>query len=219
MRKIVLCLLLAVPTVSFAQGYTANRADTWEFSIAGIFQDGWKETGMGGSSLEIDDEWGFGFDFGYNFSDHLFLGLDLDFIRPDFEATLVDQIDPTNTQQVKWTASQFNSRLKGRWNITQGPFVPYIELGIGWTYLDSNVADGPPTTGCWWHPWYGPICTNYFDTYSGSDMTYGGGIGVRYEMRGGSFINLSYNSWIYDTDSDISDPSMDYARLEYGWSF
>ena len=220
MRKMLLgTLIFIIPAISMAQGQSSGRGQGWDFSLAGIYQQPDVASGQGGSSLDVDDAWGFGFNIGYNFNDRLSVSADFDFLRPDYKAVLVDENDPTNIITVDHTLSQFNSRFKGTFNFTDGPFVPYIEAGFGWTNVDSNVADGPPITGCWWHPWWGYICSNFYSTFSQTNTTYGGGIGMRYELVGNSFIKASYNLWQLDTGSQSADPQLESLRIEWGWSF
>ena len=133
---------------------------------------------------------------------------------------LINDEDPAESLNISHTASQWNTRLKGTFNfVEEGPLVPYVQLGIGWTFLDSNVADGPPQTGCWWHPWWGYICENFYRTYSSTEFSYGGALGIRYEMPGNSFLNLSYDYWELDTGGSRANPSLESWRLQYGWRF
>ena len=218
MRAIAAVILFfTIPGIAFAQG---NRARSWEWSFAALYQESKSMGSDAGSSLDVDDALGFGINFGYNFTNNLTLGVDLDFIKPDYRLTLVDDmVNPADTTVVNHNFSQFNGRIKGTYSILDGPFRPFVEAGIGWTYFDSNIADGPPITGCWWHPWWGYICSNYYTTFTETTFTYGAGIGFRYHFRGGTFLKASYNVWELDGVGNISDPTITGARLEFGWGF
>lgn len=216
--SVFIALFMLLPGLSLAQ--SSNRANSWEFAFGGIYQNGDSASGNGGSSLEVDGEFGLGFNVGYNFSNRFALSADFDFLRPDYTAVLADENDPGSTQTIRHSMSQFNGRFKGAFNFMEGPFTPYVELGAGWTYIDSNVADGPPVTGCWWHPWWGYICSDYYSTYSGTDFSYGGALGLRYEMRGGTFVKASYSIYKLDVGNNgAADPELSAFRLEYGWRF
>lgn len=215
-------LLLVVPAISMAQGN--GRAQTWDFSIGALYQYGNTSDGENGSSLEIQPEYGLGFNVGYHFNDHLNVSADFDFLRPSYNAVVVSSPNPPDGSppvetSINHNLSQFNGRLKGTYYITQGPLVPYIEAGFGWSYIDSNVADGPPTGFCWWHPWWGYICESFVSTFSTTEFSYGGALGLRYDLAGGSFIKASYNLWKLDTGSERADPQLESIRLEYGWRF
>lgn len=219
MRTILIAiLLLAVPGLSQAQTYfnSGGVARTWEWSIAGIYQYKENSAGSGGSTIEIDPALGLGINFAYNVTNKFSVGMDFEWLQPDYKATRVS--DTGETLTIDHYYSQFNGRLKGSYFFLDGPVTPYLEGGMGWTYMDSNVADGPPSTGCWW-TWYGYVCTNYYNTYSTTEFTYGGAVGVRYEMSNGTLIKLSYNTWVIDAGSDKADPNLAALRLEFGWRF
>jgi opacity protein-like surface antigen len=217
MRKAFLAVaLLVLPAIASAQ---MDRTGTWEWSIAAIYQDSTDSGAAGDSSLDVDGELGLGFNFTYNFSNKLSLGADFEWVRPDFTATLISDEDPPQSTTINHTLTQFNGRFKGTWNMIDGPLTPYLELGLGWSYFDSNVADGPPITGCWWHPWWGYICSNYYSTFSSTEFTYGGALGLRYDMRGGMFWKLSVNHYMLDVGGAGADPELNAARLEIGWRF
>ena len=210
-------ILFAVPGIALAQG---NRANSWEWSFAAIYQESKNMGGNGGSNLKVDDDWGLGINFGYNFTNHLALGVDLEWLSPDYQAVLVDDsVSPARTTNIDHEFSQFNGRIKGTYSFLDGPLNPFIEAGIGWTYIDSNVLDGPPQTGCYWHPWWGYICSNFYSTFSSTSFTYGAGLGLRYHLQGGSFLKASYNVWELDDAGSVSDPTFSAFRLEFGWGF
>ena len=172
MRAITAVIIfLAIPGIALAQG---DRSGSWEWSFAALYQESKSMGSEGESTLDVDSALGFGFNFGYNFTNHFTLGFDLDFIKPDYRAVLVDDtVIPADTTVIDHKFSQFNGRLKGTYSFLDGPFMPFVEAGIGWTYIDSNVVDGPPITGCWWHPWWEYICSNFYNTFSETTFTYG----------------------------------------------
>lgn len=210
----VVILLAALPGFASAQG---SRAGAWEWSFAAIYQDSASSGADGGSNLRLDNELGLGFGFGYNFTDKLYLGGDFEWLRPDFTATLINENDPNDRRQINHTMSQFNGRIKGTLTFLSGPLSPYVEAGLGWSYFDSNVADGPPITGCWWHPWWGYICNSWIPTYDRTSFSFGGGIGIRADVSRSFFLELSYNGlWV---DFSESTPGFDGIRLNIGWLF
>lgn len=211
-------ILFAIPGIALAQG---NRANTWEWSFAALYQESESMNSTAGSSLNVSDDWGIGINFGYNFTNNIALGVDLDWLSPNYTAVLVDDsVSPPRTTTINHEFSQFNGRIKGTYTFGDGPFMPFVEAGIGWTYVDSNVLDGPPQTGCYWHPWWGYICSNFYSTFSNTTFTYGAGLGLRYRFRGGSFLKASYNVWeLDDVGGNVSSSTITGARLEFGWGF
>jgi len=213
---LIAALALTMPALAFAQ---ANRANSWEWSVAAIYQDSASSGAEGGSNLKLNNELGFGLNFGYNFTNKLALSGDFEWLRPDFTATLVEDAPTPTSTTIRHTMSQFNGRIKGTLTFLETPLSPYVEAGIGWSYFDSNVADGPPITGCWWHPWWGYICENFYSTFSSTEFSYGGALGLRYILRGGMTLKLSVNQYWLDVGSAGGDPELNAARLEFGWSF
>lgn len=221
-RFFALVAVFLVPSVAAAQVHTqVHRSQPeWDFAIAAIYQDSESATGRNGSSLSADSTLGFGISLNYNLNAQFALGVDFDWLRPDFSAVLVNDEDPLDTLFVDHRATQVNTRFKGTYNfVPWGALVPYAQLGFGWTWLDSNVASGPPVTGCWWHPWWGYICENFFQTYNSTEFSYGGAVGLRYDLQGGSFISLSFDYWELDTSGSRANPTLESLRLQYGWRF
>jgi hypothetical protein len=212
-RLTALLLVMLVPALASAQGYR----NQWEWSVAAIYQESEGDSALAGSSFELDSDLGLGFSFGYLFTEKFMIGADIEWLSPDYVATLVDDVG--NTTVIDHESSQFNGRIKASYNFMSGPFTPYVEAGFGWTYMDSNVADGPPITGCWWHPWYGYICSGYYNTFHETSFSYGGALGLRYKLRGGTLIKLSYNTYNIDDGGNAPDPTLSAARLEFGWGF
>jgi opacity protein-like surface antigen len=217
--KFAVVLLLALPAVSSAQGQGGGRANTWDFLLGGIYQSSESVKGKGGSSLDMDSEVGIAFGLGYNLTDRLALGADFNYLRPDYTAIIVDADDPTVKQRVDHTLTQFDFRFKGTYNFLDGPFTPFVELGLGWTNMDSNVVKGEPVTGCWWHPYWGYICQDYYRTFSGTYFSYGGSLGLRYEFGGNSFIRADYTIYQLDIGGDVSNTQLDSIKVQYGWRF
>ena len=214
MRRISAAMLvLLLPALVSAQGFH-NR---WEWSIAGIYQESESPGTVGGSSLEIDSDLGIGFSLDYFFNQKFAVGADLEWLSPDYKATLINDQNEVSTINHKF--SQFNGRIKASYYFMDGPLTPFVEGGIGWTYVDSNVADGPPITGCWWHPWWGYICSNYYSTFSETSFSYGGALGLRYRMRGGTMLKLAYNNWEIDGSGDAPNPTLNAVRFEVAWGF
>ena len=217
MRNLIITMLIiALPCVANAQG---DRANTWEASISGVFQESKTIGGGAGSSLNVSSDTGFGLNFAYNWSNKLSFGVDFEYLQPDYVATLVDDTGMNADLIISHEMTQLNARFKGTFNLLEGPFTPFLEGGLGWSNFDSNVVDGPPQTGCWWHPWYGYICTNFYETFEDTLFSYGLGAGLRYDFSGGSFIKASYNYWEMDGMSQAEDSALEAARLEFGWSF
>jgi opacity protein-like surface antigen len=131
MQKLLIAVLvLTAPALTFAQG---NRAGAWEWSVAAVYQDSASSGAEGGSNLKLDNELGFGFNFGYNFTNKLYLGGDFEWLRPDFTATLIEDAPSAGRTTINHTMSQFNGRIKGVLTFLESPLSPFVEAGIGWS--------------------------------------------------------------------------------------
>jgi opacity protein-like surface antigen len=217
MQKLALAMLvIAIPCMSSAQ---TQRAGNWETSISAVFQDSVSVDGENGSGLEMKSNTGFGINVALNINPHFSVGGDFEWLNPRYDLTLVDDTGVNDDIVINHKLSQINTRFKGTWNLIDGPFTPYVEAGLGWSYIDSNVADGPPSTGCYWHPWWGQICNSYYSTFDDWVFSYGAGVGLRYELRGGTFLKASYNYWELDGMGESGDSGLTSARLEIGWIF
>ena len=100
-----------------------------------------------------------------------------------------------------------------------GPFTPFAEAGIGWTYFDSNVLDSDPIVGCWWDPFWGYICDAFYSTYSDTNFSYHATLGFRWDFSMEMFAKASYRWLEVDLGSGAAKPMMEQALLEIGWRF
>jgi opacity protein-like surface antigen len=211
---------LVVATIMLASGgveaQQADRDGRWEASVQLVTTDSEDVSGDNQSSIDIDNAVGLGFGAAYNVNDTLALGANFTFLEPDYKA--VFNTDQRGLVSVDHEMDVYNVSFDAIWNLTEGPLTPFLRLGLGWTYVDSNIADGPPVTGCWWDPWYGYICQGFYPTYDDTSFSYGFGAGLRFEFGNGWFVKGSINRLQVDADNGF-DPSIDSARFELGWLF
>ena len=100
------------------------------------------------------------------------------------------------------------------WHWFDGPLTPFLEAGIGYARIDTNIPSQPPVTGCWWDPWWGYICDTRWKTYDTSEFTYNAGIGLRWDVNGALFFRGAYNrEWI---GLDAGDIEFDTLSLSIG---
>lgn len=195
---------------------TANAADSgaWEFygQISGI--DSGSSAGQNGSGIDVDSQVGWGFGGSYYLNRNLALGFTGTFWRPSYTATYNTEED--GLQTLSHRASIFSGRFNGTYGFGDGPLTPFVTAGLGWTYIDSNVANGPPTTGCWWDPWWGYVCQSFFSTYQDTQFSYNAGVGVRYDFTDAWFVRgIIDRTWL-ESNADGAKPSFDAFRVEIG---
>jgi len=214
-KRISLILFLMIfSSVALAQSY-GSREGRGEGSFLLNYQLGQDEGFKGGSSLDIDDSLGWGFSFGWNWTSKVNLSYTFMVNKPDYSAVIVPDGDAPET--IDHELSKYSHRFNGTYHFLDGDITPFVTGGIGWTKLDSNIADGLPDVGCWWDPWWGYICYEDWDTYSETEFTYNLGVGVRWDINSSMFSRAAYSREFISVKG--GDLNFDMATLEIGWMF
>ena len=217
-KLIFLFALCVFPLAGHAQGSKAynQREGRWE-STLGLYVTGPESAGgINDSSVDIDTGFGLGFSAAYNFTQNLAIRFDGAWSRADYDAVL--DTESQGLVGINHELSAFTGQVNGVWNVLNGAFTPYLQAGFGWTYVDSNVSDGPPATGCWWDPWWGYICSDFYSTYDETNFSWNAGAGLRYEFDNSTFVRGGWELINIDGGKGV-DPSFDAFRLEFGWMF
>ena len=216
-QNIALFIGIAALVLSSTAGAQTFRDNRWEGTLQLLGSSSESSDGEMGSSIAVDSAVGFGFGFAYNFNEHFAIGFDGSWVRPKYTAVYNTEEDGLQTLRHKMTI--FNGQINGIWNIINGAFTPYLQAGLGWTYIDSNVTDGPPVTGCWWDPWWGYICSSFYSTYSTTKFSWGAEAGLRYDFDNDMFIKGGYSLVNINSGNNSVDPSLNMWRLQVGWKF
>jgi opacity protein-like surface antigen len=208
-------VLFGITPVAFAQ---PDRAQTYEFGIQVADIAGGFVNGTRGASLDFANDTAIGIVGGYNISQNFQVGGEIFWADPGYSARL--PLDPGATVvRVEGDMDVTSFLLKATWNILDTAITPYIEGGAGWMFVDSNVISGLPTTGCWWDPWWGYMCTSFYDTYSDTRTGYTYAAGVRWDMGDAMVLRASYGVVQMDTNNAASDIDLDTLRVEFAWKF
>jgi opacity protein-like surface antigen len=222
-RLVILLVLLMLSSSVHAQRFNQGKINdglrdrNWEVSVLTQYQTGNSQDYEQGSSIDIDSSLGWGFGFGWNWTEKWHLSYRFSLNKPDYSATIVP--DPEENpdampQTLDYTMSKYSHQFNVTYHFLRGPLTPYVQAGVGWTKLDSNVPDQPPQTGCWWDPWWGYICSTTWSTYSTSEFTYNVGLGVRWDINGALFVRGAYNRQFISIDN--GDLNFDTITLEGG---
>ncbi len=212
---LVMLLGFTVSGIAHAQGLS-SRTQTWEFLVAVPYVAAQSIEATGGSKIDTNSSVGMGFGIGYNFDEKLAMSVDIAWNSPSFDATIVSADDPPlDPRRDNGEMETSNWQINLRYHFMTGAFTPYITGGLGWTYIDSNIAAGPPEISCWWDPWYGNICYDYQPTYSDWRFSYNAAAGVRFDMNESVFMRASVGmGWI-----DLQGGNQDFTigRFEIGF--
>lgn len=200
----------------------SDREDRWEFYLPSSYISSEKFDSAGGTSVDLHSDVSFGFGFGYNFNERLILGFEVTYMDMNFDVRIAEDTDSDGMLdsfvERGGTLDASTAQIVVKYNILKRMVTPFIRAGLGSTYVDTNIPNGPPGTSCWWHPWWGYICSTWQPTADDTSFSYGGGIGVRGEMTDRFYLEFSFNKlWI---DADIGDnPDFSAYRLQAGWMF
>ena len=211
---------LYVPAAE-AQGFTAGRpggrGGNWEFFMPLIYADSATINGQGGSSVDVNADWGFGFGFGYNFSDQLQLNGLFSWNSRSYDAKVIQDTGPDAGQTKRYSNYMDTSNLSvnGVYYFMKGEITPFISGGVGITYVDTNIQNGPASGSCWYDPWYGYVCSSYVPTKTENDISYNAGVGVRFDANQQSSLQAGYyKTWI-DISKASGTPDFDIWRFDF----
>ena len=222
-RIFVLILLLLVSTSLQAQRFNKKtvyddlRRGNWESSLLVSYGNTASFEGEGGSSIDVDSAVGWGFTIGYNLTSHWNFSYKFTLHKPDYQ--LIRVLEPEEGEdpvirEINHTMDRYAHAFNVTWHWFDGPLTPYLQAGLGYAKLDSNVPSQPPQTGCWWDPWWGWICDTQWRTYDTSEMTYNLGLGVRWDVNGALFVRGVYSREWFSADN--FDLDYDTLSLDIG---
>lgn len=206
-------LLLGLTGSAQAAQSGGNRAGTYVYGFNVLYADSNTLDFEGGSTIELDDEYGLGFDFGYHVNDNLELQFSFDWMDVDYSARLVNATVPALSSNVRGTMESFTPQVSAAWYFGTGAIAPYVTGGVGWSFIDTNVPTGPPNIGCWWDPWYGQICTSYQNTKSVDELNYKVGAGIRFDLNRAYSLRLGYEKRWIELENASGDADFDLLSL------
>lgn len=217
MRSILIQTLLVISMmVTSANAQGSSRADSWEFFLVPKISSG-KTIDFGhGAKAELDERFSLGLGFGYNLDTHHELTLLFSSSSSNYTGTSVaaDGTGSSETFGANMYTSSFD--LGYTYNFFDGPFTPYVSANLGTTYIDSGISTGDEHIGCWWHPWYGQICSTVDPTYTSVRLNYGASIGVRYDLKNKLFFKGNIGKNYVDIGDD---PGFTIYQLFFGSTF
>jgi opacity protein-like surface antigen len=189
-----------------------NRTRRWDFNVQTRYTDAKDFEGKYGTNLALEDDLGWGFGFGYNLNERFNLGFLMSWRSIAYTATYFDATDLNTELKYGGWLDTGTFGLMGSWYIFPNTFSPYINGGVGWTMIDTNIV-ADYYTGCWWDPWWGYICNGYTSTYGTDAASFALGAGIRLEPTPVFFIQVGYEkNWI---DVDHAD-GYDVFRVDVG---
>lgn len=220
LSRIALFIFTAACAVGAAAQNSPPRAGKWEFTLEPQFTHSQSFNSGNGSGGTVDSALGFGFGVAYNLNNHLSLGGDFVWTNANYNATVAgagSNVGATyNTSGVLYANTL---RFNATWNILEGDFTPFVVGGIGSTYIDTNIPNGPPSNQCWYDPWWGYYCGSYVPTKTAYYVSYSGGLGIRFEVDRNIFLRaVALRQWL-DVGGSIGQPYTSQYRFDVGFKF
>lgn len=209
---------LAALCSTFSLAAHADRDTGWEFGGELLYQTSQDIEFEGGSSVSTDSDVGFALTFGYRINAHLEVQMGLDWTTVDYDATILGGTGNNNLAvTIEGEMETLTPRIGVNYNFIDGPFTPYVSGVIGYSFIDTNIPDGPPQIGCWWDPWYGEVCTAWQETRSVDEFMYGVGAGVRWDASDTLSFHLGYEKhWL---DFSQAESGADFDQFKLGIAF
>jgi opacity protein-like surface antigen len=224
LKRVLTQVSVAAAAFSWVIGASAqhltDRAGKWDFSLPVQYTDSTTLSGDMGSSADIDSAIGWGFGFGYNFNDHWALGMNFIWNEADYSATTTpDAGNISAPLRFSGTLQTMTTSVNATYNFLARALTPFVTAGIGRTWVDTNIPDGPPGTVCWWDPWWGYYCGSTVPTKSEDYWSYNVGAGIRWDAKGPYFLRgMLSRQWV-DVGGGIGKPDFTQARIELGLRF
>jgi opacity protein-like surface antigen len=206
---------LAALSILWSAGASADRQPGWDFGGELIYQDSQDISFDGGSSASLEDDIGIALTFGYRFNSRFELIFGLDWNTVDYDINIASdggQLGVSGTGDLE----SFTPRVGVNFNVLEGDLTPYVTGGVGWSFIDTNVPDGPPQSACWWDPWWGYYCGTWQDTRSIDELAYNVGVGVRWDVSSTITLRFGYEKHWLDIGQATSTP--DFDQLKFGVS-
>jgi opacity protein-like surface antigen len=210
----VAAMALTIANVAAAEIRVTDRTERWDLGIETRYTTSRDFSGKNNTALKLDDDLGWGFGFGYNINERVNLGFLMSWRSISYTATYFDATDAATPLNYGGWLDTGTFALMGQYNILPKTFTPYVNGGIGWTLVDTNIV-ADYYAGCWYDPWWGYICDGYTSTYGTDAASFALGAGIRFEPSEAVFIQVGYEkNWL---DLDSAD-GFDIFRVDVGFT-
>ena len=219
-------LLISAASLAISQGASAQMmghdnsgaAGDWEFRIGPVFTESKKVSFNGGSNANIDSTTGVKIGTGYYITDQLIVGMNFGWAESSFNGTIVGNLA---NSRIENGHVDFSTLMVDAMYLLplKGAIKPYAEAGLGWNWVNTNIATAPPQTGCWWDPWWGYICSTWQPTHGSSNFAYQAGAGVQVNFTRSFTINVDYRYTWLDLSNTSSTPGFGGVNLTFVWRF
>jgi uncharacterized protein YpiB (UPF0302 family) len=196
---------------------SSRRSGHWDVSLTGTHVHSGTINFNNEANAAIDSSTAWGMTIGYSFNENLNLALDLSSRSANYNAEIVKEDNTRAIVQGSLDSSTTNLGLT--YNFLDRRLTPYVTANLGWTFTDTNVPTGePPSSGCWWYPWWGYVCGTFVPTETSNDWSYGGIVGIRLDISNKVFAKAGAGKqWI--RYGDAGNPDFTFYKFDLGLMF
>jgi len=229
-----LLVLVAASALAASQGAMAQfgrggdvnaSAGDWEFRIGPVFTES-KNVGFnGGSNANIDSTTGVKIGTGWYVSPHLAIGMNFSWAQSSFSGNVCNtsiacsSSNPASVHIENGHVDFSTLNFDATYTFLEGPIKPLVVAGLGWQWLNTNIASAPPQTGCWWDPWWGYVCSTWQPTHGSSSFTYQVGGGLQANFSRTFAMNLDYRYTWFQLSNASGTPAIGTVELMFVWRF
>jgi opacity protein-like surface antigen len=207
-------LALCVSAAEAADRGKGGRG-SWDFSVPLNYTGSSTTNGQNGSSANVNAALSMGFGLGYNVNDHFQVNGQFMWSERNYSATTTGGKIAGGGNNYVGTLYTSSLQLNVVYYFMAGNFTPFVQGGIGTTYIDSNIPAGNASNTCYWDPFYGYVCGTYQPTKSSNNISYSAGVGARYDVSKAFALQGSYNTGYIDAPQAGSKSSFDLIRLDF----
>ena len=219
MKKMLVVLAsLVIVGDANAQGKEPSaRMRTWEMGLQTRYQFEKDLNFRGGSKVNLDDDFAWGFAANYNLNEKLNFGTEFGWNLINYSANVVNDLGDFNL--LSGTAETSTWLFNATYHLMATKLTPFAIGSIGWGAFDSEISTGNVEGVCWWDPWYGYVCGYYPETYGDDAVVYRAGGGLRYDSEGTFFMKAYYSAQWNDFGNSSEVPAYHQIRFEFGSMF
>ena len=209
----------------FGQGNVNASAGDWEFRIGPVFTESKNLSFNGGSNANLDSTTGVKIGTGWYVSPHLAIGMNFAWANTSFSGTVCNTsiaCSAANAPSVHIENGHVDFstlNFDATYTFLDGPIKPLIIGGLGWQWLNTNIASAPPQTGCWWDPWWGYVCSTWQPTHGSSSFTYQVGAGLQVDFSHSFAVNVDYRYTWFSLTHANGTPAIGSVELLFIWRF
>jgi opacity protein-like surface antigen len=200
-------------------GQLSGMRGDWEFRVGPVWMDSKTVDFNGGSQMHLDSNTGFKIGTGYYVTDQLIIGGNFSYSQGDFNGTVASGTPGVSAHLENGRSDYSTLMFDATYLFLPGAIKPFVSAGMGWTWVNTNIASGPPQSGCWWDPWWGYVCSSWQPTVGNSSFAYQVGVGLQVNFSHSFNIAAAVKETWIDIHNSTGTPGFPTVELLFNWRF